>query len=280
MNNITETKVKENKLTKRDLLNTFTMWYFTTELSNSYDRLQGLAFGNALAQRLKKLYKNNKEGYVESLQRNLQFYNSEGTFGSLIHGIVLSMEEEKSNGENVPGEVITGIKTGIMGPIAGIGDTLIWGTVRPIILGLACSFALNGNFLGAVIPFLFPFIIFIVGYNLLKFGYSVGKESIMNILQSGMINSIIKATGILGLFMMGALSSTYVKVSTPLAFTVENANPVVIQDILNQIAPGILPLVAIFGIYFYFTKIGQNYNKVVVGILVISLVASFLGILG
>lgn len=270
----------ENKLTNKDLLNTFTMWFFSTELSNSYDRLQGLAFGNALAKRLKKLYKDNTEGYIESLQRNLQFYNSEGTMGSIIHGIVLSMEEEKSKGNDVPGEVITGIKTGIMGPVAGIGDTLIWGTVRPIILGLACSFALNGNSIGAIIPFLFPFIIFIVGFNLLKFGYTVGKESIMNVLQSGMINSIIKATGILGLFMMGALSSTYVKIATPLSFDIENADPVVIQDILNQIAPGILPLIAIFGIYFYFTKIGTNYNKVVLGVLVISLVGSFLGILG
>lgn len=271
---------QERKLTTKDLLDTFTMWFFSTELSNSYDRLQGLAFGNALAKRLKKLYADNTEGYIESLQRNLEFYNSEGTFGVLIHGITLSMEEEKAAGKDIPGEVITGLKTGLMGPIAGIGDTLIWGTMRPIILGLAASFALNGSALGAVIPFLFPLIIFIVGYNFIKLGYNVGRDSIMNILQSGMINSIIKATGILGLFMMGALGSTYVKVSTPLAFNIPNADPVVIQDILDQIAPGILPLIAIFGIYFYFTKIGQNYNKLIVWILVLSLVASFFGILG
>lgn len=271
---------QERKLTTKDLLDTFTMWFFSTELSNSYDRLQGLAFGNALSKRLKKLYADNTEGYIESLQRNLEFYNSEGTFGVLIHGITLSMEEEKANGKDIPGEVITGLKTGLMGPIAGIGDTLIWGTLRPIILGLAASFALNGSALGAVIPFLFPLIIFIVGYNFIKLGYNVGRDSIMNILQSGMINSIIKATGILGLFMMGALGSTYVKVSTPLAFNVPNSDPIVIQNILDQIAPGILPLIAIFGIYFYFTKIGQNYNKLIVWILALSLIASFFGILG
>lgn len=274
-----ETK-QERRLTNRDLLNTFTMWFFSTELSNSYDRLQGLAFGNALAKRLKKLYADNREAYIESLQRNLEFYNSEGTFGTLIHGITLSMEEEKSIGKEIPGEVITGLKTGLMGPIAGIGDTLIWGTLKPIILGLAASFALNGSPLGALIPFLFPTIIFIVGYNFIKLGYNVGRESIMNILQSGMINSIIKATGILGLFMMGALGSTYVKVHTPLSFEVPNAEPIIIQEILDQIAPGILPLIAIFGIYFYFTKIGQNYNKLIAWILVLSFAASFFGILG
>lgn len=274
-----ETK-QERRLTNRDLLNTFTMWFFSTELSNSYDRLQGLAFGNALAKRLKKLYADNREAYIESLQRNLEFYNSEGTFGMLIHGITLSMEEEKSLGKEIPGEVITGLKTGLMGPIAGIGDTLIWGTLRPIILGLAASFALNGSPLGALIPFLFPTIIFIVGYYFIKLGYNVGRESIMNILQSGMINSIIKATGILGLFMMGALGSTYVKVRTPLSFEVPNAEPIIIQEILDQIAPGILPLIAIFGIYFYFTKIGQNYNKLIAWILILSFAASFFGILG
>ncbi len=274
-----ETK-QGRRLTTKDLRDTFTMWFFSTELSNSYDRLQGLAFGNALAKRLKKLYGDNTAGYRESLSRNLEFYNSEGTFGTLIHGITLSMEEEKANGEEIPGEVITGLKTGLMGPLAGIGDTLIWGTMRPIILGLASSFALNGNALGAIIPFLFPLIIFIAGYNFLKLGYNVGRESVMRVLQSGMINSIIKATGILGLFMMGALGSTYVNVSTPLVFEVPNADPIVIQDILNQIAPGLLPLVAIFGIYFYFTRIGQNYTKLIVWILVLSLVASYFGILG
>ena len=265
-------------ITNSDLRKTFTMWFFTTELSNSYERLQALAFCNAIATPLRRLYPNDDD-YAQALHRHLQFYNSEGTFGLIIHGVTLSMEEEKAKGAEIPDEMITGIKTGLMGPIAGIGDTIIWGTAKPIILGLACSFALQGNPLSAVIPFLFPLVIVVVGYGMLKFGHRLGKESVMKLMQSGMINKIITSASILGLFMMGALSSTYVKVKTPLTWTMANAEPIVLQDILNSILPGMLPLIAILGIYFYFKKEGANYNKVLLIVIVASMVASFLGIL-
>lgn len=271
--------MSELKLTKKDLMGVYNTFYFTTELSNSYERLQALAFCNALSKPLRKLYPND-EDYKEALKRHLQFYNSEGTMGCLIHGITLSMEEQRANGAEIPAEVITGIKTGLMGPIAGIGDTIVWGTVKPIILALGCTLALEGNSLGAFIPFLFPIFGYALGWFALNFGYKAGKESVMKIMKSGLINDIITASSILGLFMMGALSSSYVKVSTPLQFSVDNANPVVLQNILDQIIPGILPLCAIFGIYYYFTHKGANYNRVIVGLLVLSLIGAAFGILG
>ncbi len=272
--------IQNIKLTNKDLKKVYNRWYFTTELSNSYDRLQGLAFCNALSKALKKLYANDEKAYIDALMRHMEFYNSEGTAGCLIHGIALSMEEKKANGIPVPGEVITGIKTGLMGPIAGIGDTIIWGTAKAIILALGCTFALQGNIIGAFIPFLFPLFGYILGWFFLKFGYRVGKDAVMKLMKSGMINTIITGASIMGLFMMGALSSSYVKVSTPLTFTLENAEPIVVQDILDQILVGVLPLICIFGIYWYFTRKGANYNKVILGILIISMIASFFGILG
>lgn len=270
----------ENKLNNKDLWNVFLRWFFTTELSNSYERLQALAFCNAIAKPLKKLYEGNDEGYKEALTRHLEFYNSEGTIGCIIHGIILSMEEQKAAGIPITGEVITGLKTGLMGPIAGIGDTIVWGTIKPIILALACSFACQGNSLGAFLPYLYPLVIVIIGYNIMKFGYRLGKDAVMKLMKSGMINDIITGSSILGLFMMGALSSSYVKMSTPLQLTMDNANPIILQDILNQLLPGLLPLALIFGIYWYFTHKGQNYNKVLFGILAVALVCSFFGILG
>lgn len=269
----------ENKLSKKDLRSTFWRWFWSTEVSNSYERLQALAFCNAISKCLRKLYKNEDE-YRDSLKRHLQFYNSEGTFGALIHGIVLSMEEQKSNGADIPGEAITGLKTGLMGPIAGIGDTLIWGTLKPIILALACSFAMQGSSISAIIPFFYPLIIYFTGLNAIYFGYKIGKESIMKIMKSGLINDILTGSSILGLFMMGALSSSYVKVKTTLQLNVQNAAPVVLQEILDKIVPGLLPLCAIFGIYFYFKHRGQNYNKVIFSLLLISLACAFFGILG
>lgn len=279
-----ETEVKQETsseltLTTKDLKAVYNKWYFTTELSNSYDRLQGLAFCNALSKPLRKLYPND-EDYKAALMRHMEFYNSEGTAGCLIHGIALSMEEQNAKGTYVPGEVITGIKTGLMGPIAGIGDTIIWGTIKPIILALGCTFALQGNVIGGFIPFLFPLVGYIAGWLFMKFGFQLGKDAVMKLMQSGMINTVITGASILGLFMMGALSSSYVKVTTPLQFTMENANPIVLQDILDQLLKGILPLSCIFGIYWYFTHKGANYNKVIFGVLILSMIASFLGILG
>lgn len=267
-------------LTNKDLNKVFFRWWLTAELSNSYDRLQGLAFANALQPALKKLYADDEEGFKEALTRHMEFYNSEGITGSMIHGIALSMEEEKANGAQLPGQVITGLKTGLMGPIAGIGDTLIHGTLKPILLALGCTLAMQGSVLGAFIPFLITIICIGIGLACMKFGYRLGKESVMKMMKSGMITNIITGASIMGLFMMGALSSSYVKVSTPLQFTMENANPIVVQDILDQIVKGALPLLCIMGIYWYFTHKGANYNKIIFGIIVFSMIMAFFGILG
>lgn len=281
MSENSENNLDERILTNSDLRRTYARWYLSVEVSNSYERLQALAFCNALSTSLRKIYKSDDDGFREALQRHLQFYNSEGTFGAIIHGVALSMEEERSlqKDEPIPAEAITGFKTGLMGPIAGIGDTLIWGTLKPIILALASSLALSGVFLGAFIPFLFPLAVILIGYGMMKTGYKTGKESVMKLMKSGLINNIIKSASILGLFMMGALSSTYIKIGTPLKIPIKDGDPIVIQEILDQILLGILPLISVFAIYFYFRIIGQHYNKLIAWIIVISLILGFFGIL-
>lgn len=270
----------EGKLSNKVLARSFARWFLTAELSNSFERLQALMFANSIIPALNELYEDDPEELSAAYTRHLQFYNSEATFGSLILGISMSMEEERANGAEINDEAITGIKTGLMGPMAGIGDTLIWGTIKPIILGLAVSFALQANALGALIPFLFPLTIILIGYNNMKLGYRLGRESVTNLMADGSMNRIINAASILGLFMMGALSSAYVRVSTPIVFNFANTDPIVLQDILDNIVPGLLPLVAIFSIHYYFKNKETNYTKVLLFIILISFVAAFFGILG
>ena len=267
----------EKKLSKKDVAKSYFRWMMLVEASNSYERMQDLTFCCSIMKPLRKLYDDETE-YREALTRHLQFFNSEGTFGSLIGGIALSMEEEKANGAEIPGEMITGIKTGLMGPMAGIGDTIVWGTLRPIIFSFGITLAMAGSALGGIIPFAFAFICLALGYVLYMFGYRVGRDSVQTMLQSGMIKDVITGSSILGLFMMGALGSSYVKLSIPLEFAIENGDPIVIQNILDSILPGMLPLAAIMAIYFYFDKKEQAYNKVLILILVVSLVGSFIGL--
>lgn len=270
------------KITKKDLLNHFCRWYFLcAETSNNFERLQSLGLTNAFTPRLQKLYMNRNDEYKEAIQRYMVFYNSEGSIGTIIQGIALSMEEDKANGDqNITGEVITGIKTGLMGPVAGMGDTLIQGTIKPLVLGIAATFASQGSSLGAVFAILEGVLVAVFGYYMFRMGYRLGKDAITKLMSSGMVNHILTATSILGLFMMGCLTSSYVKITTPLVFKTSTAK-IVVQEILNNIFPGMLSLLATFLIYFYFTKKKEkaNYNFVVLGIIIISLICSFFGIM-
>lgn len=279
---INKTVVLEDKpsLSNKDLFKTYIRLYITNEMSNSYERLQAQNCCITLAPHLKKWYGDRKEAYIESLQRHMQFFNTECTVGAVIYGVVLSMEEKKAKGAPISGEAITSIKTGLMGPMAGIGDSLIRSTLKTTILAIACSFALQGNAIGAFIPWLYPVIIIMMGYLLLKLGYTLGRDAITRIMRSGLFANIIQASGVLGMFMIGALSSSYVKVSTPLSFALANASaPIVVQDILNKILPGMLPLAAVLGIYTYISRGGRKYSQLVWILFAIAVVGSLIGVL-
>ncbi|WP_434309805.1 PTS system mannose/fructose/sorbose family transporter subunit IID [Hominifimenecus sp. rT4P-3] len=275
-------KTKEIKdLTKKDLFKTYLSYYTTNEMSNSYERLQNMNFCITMMPHLKKWYGEGTEEYKDALKRHLQFFNTECTIGGIIPGIVLSMEQKKAAGADIPEEAITGIKTGLMGPMAGIGDSLIRSTTKSTVLAIACTLALSGSVLGAFFPLIYPCIIIAVGFYMMTLGYNLGRDAVTKVLQSGLFKKIINATSVLAMFMMGALSSSYVKLKTPLSYQLENAAEAVeIQALLDKILPGILPLCCVFGVYFYLAKGGQKYSRIVWIMLAIALVGAFLGIFG
>ncbi|MCR1900003.1 PTS system mannose/fructose/sorbose family transporter subunit IID [Irregularibacter muris] len=278
MSDIYQESVKSDiKLTKKDVNKSFFLWWWICEISNSFERLQTLAFCACISPILKKLYPDEKD-LSEALMRHLNFFNSQGIWGGLVHGITIAMEEQKARGEDVPEEAITGIKTGLMGPFAGIGDTVDWGTWKPICFALGVTFASNGSAIGAILPFLFTIITLIEGYYIWNLGYSLGQDSIKTVLKGGWVQELITGASILGLFMMGALSANFVKLTTPLTIKMANAEPLAIQNIFDQIAPGILPLAITFIIYWYLKNKGQNYTKILLTIIIASLLGALIGI--
>lgn len=264
-------------ITKKDVNRLFFRWYVRAEMSNSFERLQSLSFCSSMVPALKKLYPD-KEQRAEALKRNLQFFNTEGIFGSAIHGTVLAMEEQKARGEDIPDDMITNIKTGLMGPMAGIGDTLTWGIIRPILLGLAASFAMQGSVLGILFPFAFVIITYIIGNYICNMGYKLGRNSVKQLLQGGLINDVIYGAGIVGMFMMGALAASYVDISTPLQFTI-NGEEMVVQDMLDEIVKGLLPLGFVMGSYFFLKKFPYKILWLLLIIVAICLLGSLTGIL-
>lgn len=269
--------MSENKITKKDIRKAYLRWYNTVEVANSYERMQTVAFCYSMSGILKKLY-TKKEDYVSALKRHLNFFNTQGIWGSPLLGISIAMEEEKSeNNEAIAEEAITGIKTGLMGPMAGIGDTIDWGTWKPLIFSLAAGFSTNGGIAGFFICFLFAIIPFYEGYFLTNLGYRLGKNAVSSLLESGWIKQLITGSSILGLFMMGALSASTVKLEIPIKLAMGGTTTTV-QAILDSILPGMLPLALIVGIYIYFKKKGQKFGRMVFVLLAMSLLGTAIGL--
>lgn len=202
---------KELKLTKKDRIS---VWLRSTFLQGSwnYERMQNGGWAFAIIPAIKRLYKT-KEERSAALKRHLEFFNTHPYVASPILGVTLALEEERSNGTEVDDITIQGVKVGMMGPLAGIGDPVFWFTVRPILGALGASLAINGNILGPII--------FFVAWNLIRmaftwytqeFGYKVGS-SITDDLSGGLLQDITRGASILGMFILGALVNRWVSVS-------------------------------------------------------------------
>lgn len=270
-------------VTKRDLLKSYIWWHAFSETSLNFERLQALGYCNSMIDILKKLYPN-KDDFAQALQRHLTMYNTEANWGSIINGISIALEEgaskQGSEDQAQTTELVTGLKAGLMGPLAGIGDTLDFGTLRPIVMGICIPFVMSGSVFAALVPLIYQVAyMFFCGKALIGLGYRKGKESIVEILHSGEIQRLIDGFSMFGLLMMGALSATYVKVSTPLVIATDGGNSIAIQEMLDRIAPGLLSIAVVFAIYLYINKRGPHYLRVLLAVVAGGIALSFFGVL-
>ncbi|MFD1173058.1 PTS system mannose/fructose/sorbose family transporter subunit IID [Oceanobacillus picturae] len=199
------------KLSKRDRI---AIWFRSMFIQGSwnYERMQNGGWAFSMIPAIKRLYKT-KEDRSAALQRHLEFFNTHPYVASPIIGVTLALEEERANGAPVDDKAIQGVKVGMMGPLAGIGDPLFWFTVKPILGALAASLAMSGNILGPILYF--------VLWNLIRMGfmwytqelgYKAGSK-ITDDLSGGLLQDITKGASILGMFILGALINRWVAVS-------------------------------------------------------------------
>lgn len=202
---------KELKLTKKDRIS---VWLRSTFLQGSwnYERMQNGGWAFAMIPAIKKLYKT-KEERADALKRHLEFFNTHPYVASPIIGVTLALEEERANGAPIDDITIQGVKVGMMGPLAGIGDPVFWFTVKPILGALAASLAMSGNILG---PFIYFFAWNIIRMAFMwytqEFGYKAGSR-ITEDLSGGILQDITKGASILGMFILGSLVNRWVSVS-------------------------------------------------------------------
>ena len=198
-------------LTKQDRKK---VWWRHQFLQGSwnYERMQNGGWCYSIIPAIKKLY-SNKEDQIAALKRHMEFYNTHPYVSSPVMGVTLALEEEKANGENVDDTAIQGVKVGMMGPLAGVGDPVFWFTMRPILGALGASLALSGNILGPILFFvLWNVIRLAFMWYTQEFGYNVGTK-IAKDMSGGLLGKITQGASILGMFIIGALVQRWVSIS-------------------------------------------------------------------
>lgn len=249
---------------------------FTLSGTWNYINAQGNAFLYSMLPFINYFY-DNKEDRIKAMQRQIAYFNITPAISTFPMGIAISMEEENSKTDDFDTYSINALKASLMGPLSGIGDSFFWGTFRVIAAGIGISLAEQGNILGPIL--------FLVMYNIphllvrwyaLKLGYNLGGTFIQKAYENGLIKVITRAAGILGMIMVGAMIFGNVGFTTKLGFTIGSID-YNLQDILDQIMKGILPLGATM-LCFYMIRKKISANKIMLIILAASLIFSIMGI--
>jgi len=240
---------EKKQLTAGDIRSTY--WRSTFLLGSfNFERMQAIGFCVSMIPTIKRLY-STKEDQAAALKRHLEFFNTQPWVGSAIMGVTAAMEQEKANGADIDDAAISGVKVGLMGPLAGVGDPIFWGTLRPVLAALGAGLALSGSLLGPLL-FFFGINIFraLTRWYGFKYGYQKGTE-IVSDMSGGRLQKVTQGASILGLFVMGSLVSKWTSINIPLELSrYKNAmgEEVVttVQSVLDQLLPGLAALLLTF----------------------------------
>lgn len=275
--------MEENKikLSKKDVWKAFLKWTFFSHSNYNYERLQASGILQSMSHIPEKLYPGNKEEQKKFMQRHMSFYNTEPHFGGIINGMVLAMEEERANGADIDDDAINSIKTGLMGPMAGIGDTLWQGTLQPIALAVGISIASGGNVIGALVfALIMAAVMYPIAYFMYMKGYTTGKAGVEAILSGGKMKQLIQAASIMGATVLGSLTANYVSATSKMKIQIGASKLMLQTDILDKLLKGGVPLgITLLTLYLLKNKQMKS-TTVMLVLVVIGLICGITGILG
>ena len=276
---MSETVDKKNLLTSKEVNRAWLLWLFNNQACYNYERMMGIGFLHAMTPAFRKLYKDNKDLRIEAMQRHTSFFNCEPCLGSSIVGLVMAMEEQKALGAELDNDAITSIKTGLMGPLSGIGDTLIQGVILPLLIAFAVDFAKGGNW---VIPLVFSLVMAIIVFGISRFGfllgYRKGSDAILSMLENGVIKRLISAASIMGCMVLGALVVNFVTMKCGISIPQAEGSFSMQEQLFDAILPSMLPLLLTLGCY-KLLKAGKSSVLVMLVIIAIGVIGGLTGIL-
>lgn len=262
-------KKDEIKLSKGDVAKASWRWLFFHQSAHNYERMMGTGFAHSMSGALEKLYKNDKKGLSKALQRNLSFFNTEPQLGAIIPGITLALEETYANNkEEFDTEIISSTKNALMGPLAGIGDSILVGTINPILLSIGIGLSAGGSALGPL-TFLTMWLALMVPmkYFLFVKGYSLGLDAVKILMNEEIKTKVTTSLTIIGLIVIGGVASSTIQAPIALSFT-SGEMKISLQEILDKIMPNLFPLVIALVSYFLVDKKKWSTNKLLFGILI------------
>lgn len=271
----TSNGTNSSSITRQDLRKVF-FRSLTMEYSWNYERQQHMGFCYSMLPIIRRVY-DNKEDQIQAAKRHMEFFNTTPYISTLILGISSAMEEANANDDRFDASSINSIKAALMSPLAGIGDSLFWGTLRVIATGLGVSLSMQGNILGPLL-FLLVFNIpaYIVRWLCLKWGYGFGTSFLSKIEESGLMPKLTMGAAILGLMVIGAMVPNLVSVSVAGSLGTGDSTQS-IQSIIDGIMPSLLPLLVTFGVF----QLVQHKVKIawiLVILMAVGIIGSFFGI--
>lgn len=226
------------------------------------------------------LYPNNPQKQKELMERHLPFFNTEPFIGCLIPGIALGMEAEKAHGEQIPDELITSIKSALMGPFAGVGDALLPGTLIPILLAIGCGLSADGQITGAI----FYMVVFLgimlpLTWYLFNQGVTLGARAAELILGNDLKDDLINALNIVGLMVVGCIACSYATLNLGWQYVQDGVVLVDLQSLINGVWPKLPVFLAAIGTYYLMGKKNWTTGKTILLYLVIAIIGYATGIL-
>ena len=273
-------ETKTTLLDKKDVKKVWFNWMWLNLSTQNMERMQAPALVRALWTVKDKLYPGKREKQKDLMERNMEFFNTEPIWGGCIIGISLAIEEEKAMNDEVPEELSSSIKTALMGPAAGLFDSLFQSTLIPILLAIGIGISSEtGSIVGPLLYIaLFWLIVPTVSWFLFYNAYRLGLDGVQTILTSGLKDKVISAANIVGLTVIGAVTASTCNIKTGLMYT-QGDLVINVNDIINNIQPKILVLIMACVTYYLLAKKHVSVNKLMILMLIISVIGYFTTIL-
>lgn len=264
-----EDKKTYQLLDKKTLNKSYIRWMMYNLVATSFEYLEALGFAYAIQPIADKLYKDNPKERKSMLKRHAIFYNTEPQLGVLINGMVCGLEEQRALGKSeIDDSFINSLKVGLMGPIAGIGDSMIPGMLIPILLSIGMGLSSEGSILGPLFYIISYNTIIVFGTRFLFFkGYELGAESV-DLFVGKKAQQMTQAFSLLGVIVVGGVAASYVNLNLPITLDFGSAT-IDIQQILDGIFPKLLPAVLVIGSWYLMAKKGVTPLKMIVSYFVL-----------